>query len=255
MWGAAAAAQRSHSREKSVRPAMCLVSTYQLRCWSGARQNAPPEWPVDFELADATVYPFDLAHFDLLASRFGVMFFAEPELSFANMRKALRPTGRLAFACWREPREHPWMMAPLQAVYRHAPKLPQPAPRSAWAVLVRLRSARASDIGAAGFANIAMERAIWRSTSRSGADSMPPCTAHSKSVRRTARSRASPPTSALRLPILSGKLSHRWQGAERSARWLDLAGDGACFVKLQAWAAMQAVRLRCLAGSEALVSG
>src|SRR5262245_10091966 len=93
-----------------------------------ARQSAPAELPVDFVLADATIYPFDPASTDLLASRFGVMFFAEPSVSFANMRKALRPSGRLAFACWREPRANPWMMAPLQAVYKHVPKLPEQRP-------------------------------------------------------------------------------------------------------------------------------
>jgi SAM-dependent methyltransferase len=90
-----------------------------------ARASAPRDLPVDFALADATVYPFDPASFDLLASRFGVMFFAEPSRSFANLRKALRPSGRLAFACWREPRDNPFFMAPLQAVYKHVPKLPQ----------------------------------------------------------------------------------------------------------------------------------
>jgi ubiquinone/menaquinone biosynthesis C-methylase UbiE len=93
-----------------------------------ARQIAPGDLPIDFVLADATVHPFEPASFDLLASRFGVMFFAEPALSFANMRRALRPSGRLAFACWREPRENPWMMAPLQAAYQHVPKLPQLGP-------------------------------------------------------------------------------------------------------------------------------
>jgi SAM-dependent methyltransferase len=83
-----------------------------------ARQVTPAGLPVDFVLADATVYPFDPASFDLLVSRFGVMFFSEPALSFANMRKALRPSGRLAFACWREPRENPWLLAPLQAAYK-----------------------------------------------------------------------------------------------------------------------------------------
>ena len=53
---------------------------------------------VDFVLADATVYPFDPSSFELLASRFGVMFFAEPAVSFANMRRALRPSGRMAVA-------------------------------------------------------------------------------------------------------------------------------------------------------------
>ncbi|WP_407174774.1 class I SAM-dependent methyltransferase [Bradyrhizobium sp. STM 3562] len=93
-----------------------------------ARQNAPAELPVDFVLADATVYPFDAASFDLLVSRFGVMFFAEPAVSFVNLRKALRPSGRVAFICWREPRENPFFMAPLQAVYKHVPKLPPQGP-------------------------------------------------------------------------------------------------------------------------------
>ena len=61
-----------------------------------ARQLTPKDLPADYVLADATVYPFDPASFDLLASRFGVMFFADPVLSFANLRKSLRPTGRCA---------------------------------------------------------------------------------------------------------------------------------------------------------------
>jgi SAM-dependent methyltransferase len=93
-----------------------------------ARQSAPQDLSIDFVPADATVYPFEPASFDVLASRFGVMFFADPALSFANMRKALRPSGRLAFACWREPRENPFFMAPLQAAYKHVPKLPQQGP-------------------------------------------------------------------------------------------------------------------------------
>jgi SAM-dependent methyltransferase len=122
-----------------------------------ARQNVPAELPVDFALADATVHPFDPADFDLLASRFGVMFFAEPELSFANMRKALRPSGRLAFACWREPRENPWMMAPLQAVYRHAPKLPQPGPDDPGPFAFASEARVHRILSRAGFTGIAME--------------------------------------------------------------------------------------------------
>jgi SAM-dependent methyltransferase len=122
-----------------------------------ARQLAPRVLPVDFVQADATVYPFDPQSFDLLLSRFGVMFFAEPAVSFANLRNALRPSGRLAFACWREPRENPWMMAPLQAVYQHVPKMPPPGPDDpgpfAFASEERVRRI----IGAAGFKGVAME--------------------------------------------------------------------------------------------------
>jgi SAM-dependent methyltransferase len=93
-----------------------------------ARQLAPRELTVEFLLGDATVYPFEPGHAHLLFSRFGVMFFADPSRAFANMRVGLRPGARVAFACWREPRENPWMMLPLQAAYRHVPRLPEVGP-------------------------------------------------------------------------------------------------------------------------------
>src|ERR1700722_629229 len=92
-----------------------------------AREVTPKGAPVEFVLADATIHSFAPENFDLLASRFGVMFFADPASSFANLRRAFRRSGRLAFACWREPRENPFF-TPLQAVYRHVPKMPQPGP-------------------------------------------------------------------------------------------------------------------------------
>jgi len=122
-----------------------------------ARELTAKSLAADYVLADATVYPFDPRSFDLLVSRFGVMFFADPVLSFRNLRTALRPKGRLVFACWREPRENGWMMAPLMAVYKHVPKLPQLGPEDpgpfAFADEARVRRI----LGEAGFADIAME--------------------------------------------------------------------------------------------------
>ncbi len=122
-----------------------------------ARQVAPAGVPVEFVLADATVYPFEPESFDLLVSRFGVMFFADPVLAFANMRRALKPSGRLAFACWREPRENPWMMAPLQAVYRHVPKLPPQGPEDPGPFAFASEQRVHRILGEAGFMDIAME--------------------------------------------------------------------------------------------------
>jgi len=104
------------------------------------------------------VYPFDPASSDLLVSRFGVMFFAEPALSFANMRKALRPSGRLTFACWREPRDNPFFMAPLQAVYKHVPKLPQLGPDDPGPFSFASEARVNRILSEAGFSDIAMER-------------------------------------------------------------------------------------------------
>ena len=93
-----------------------------------ARQQASAGLPVEFALADATVYPFAPRAADLLFSRFGVMFFADPAQSFANMRGGLRAGARAVFACWRPPRDNPWLMLPLQAAYRHVPRLPEAGP-------------------------------------------------------------------------------------------------------------------------------
>jgi len=121
------------------------------------RQVAPAGLPVEFVLADATVHPFEPAGFDLLVSRFGVMFFAEPARSFANLHRGLRPSGRLAFACWRDPRENPFFMAPLQAAYKHIPKLPQLGPEDpgpfSFASEARVRRI----LGEAGFSGVEME--------------------------------------------------------------------------------------------------
>jgi SAM-dependent methyltransferase len=107
-----------------------------------ARQVAPEGLPLDFVLADATLYPFHPETFDLLISRFGVMFFADPVLSFANLRRALRPSGRVAFVCWREPRDNPWMMAPLHLSARA--KTAAGRAGGARSVRLRLRGARAA---------------------------------------------------------------------------------------------------------------
>jgi SAM-dependent methyltransferase len=50
-----------------------------------------------FVQGDAQVYPFAEAAFDVAISRGGVMFFADHTAAFANIRRALRPGGRLAF--------------------------------------------------------------------------------------------------------------------------------------------------------------
>jgi len=123
-----------------------------------ARQIAPQGLPLEFVLADATVHPFDPGTFDVLVSRFGVMFFAEPAVSFANMRRALRPDGRVTFACWREPRENPWLMTALQAVYKHVPKPPSPEPDEPGPFAFASEERVTRILREAGYKDIAMER-------------------------------------------------------------------------------------------------
>ena len=84
---------------------------------------------VDFENADAQTHVFH-ARFDLVFSRFGVMFFADPRAAFANLRSALRPGGRLAFLCWQPVAKNPWMMVPTAAAASHVELPPPPEPNA-----------------------------------------------------------------------------------------------------------------------------
>jgi ubiquinone/menaquinone biosynthesis C-methylase UbiE len=122
-----------------------------------AQERTPPGAPVRWIAADATVYPFESGGADLLFSRFGVMFFADPALSFANIRMALRSGGRLAFACWREPRQNPWLMLPLQAAYRHAPRLPELGPEDPGPFSFASEERVNRVLKTAGFSSIAMQ--------------------------------------------------------------------------------------------------
>lgn len=77
--------------------------------------------------ADAQIHDFGTATVDGVFSRFGVMFFHQPEAAFANLFRALKPGGRLAFVCWRPLAENAWMRTPLEAVLKVVPAPPPPA--------------------------------------------------------------------------------------------------------------------------------
>jgi SAM-dependent methyltransferase len=70
---------------------------------------------VELVRADAATHRF-ASGVDLIASRFGVMFFTDSIAAFTNLRRAVAPGGRLAFVCWREAERNPWITRPLRAI-------------------------------------------------------------------------------------------------------------------------------------------
>jgi SAM-dependent methyltransferase len=77
--------------------------------------------------ADAQVHAFEPNRFDLIASRFGVMFFADPVAAFRNLLGAARPRGGLCFACWAALEENRHWLIPYEVVLRHlGPPAPKP---------------------------------------------------------------------------------------------------------------------------------
>jgi SAM-dependent methyltransferase len=71
---------------------------------------------VTFERADAQAYRFPQGQFDLAISRFGTMFFADPVAAFANLGRALRPTGRLVMMVWQIHERNEWDVAIRQSL-------------------------------------------------------------------------------------------------------------------------------------------
>jgi SAM-dependent methyltransferase len=122
-----------------------------------ARERAPQNLPIRFERADATVYDFEPNGADLVASRFGVMFFADPARSFANLRRSLKPGGRLVFACWREPKQNPWLILPLREAGKHAPPLPETNPEDPGPFAFANEARVGKILSDAGFADIVLE--------------------------------------------------------------------------------------------------
>ena len=86
--------------------------------------EAPGAAPVTFVEAD--VEQADLGTFDAALSRFGVMFFPDSRRAFANIRRMLRPGGRLTFLCWRSLPENLWVQVPREAVMPLLPEVPPP---------------------------------------------------------------------------------------------------------------------------------
>lgn len=117
--------------------------------------DAGPRANIDWQEADAAACPFPAAAFDLLISRFGVMFFGDPVAAFQNMRQALRPGGRLAMLCWRPAKDNAWVAVPRAAILQIVPA-PAPMPPDAPGPFAFADAARVGAILAqAGFTAVA----------------------------------------------------------------------------------------------------
>ena len=75
---------------------------------------------VCFVRADAEI-ALPTNQYDFVFSRFGTMFFANPVAGLRNMRKALRPGGRMIHIVWRERADNPWLSMAKDIVLRFLP--------------------------------------------------------------------------------------------------------------------------------------
>lgn len=121
-----------------------------------------------FVVGDAANHPFAPASYDLVFSRFGVMFFGDPVAAFGNFRRALKPSGRVVFLCWRTPKENPWGLVPVRAAAPFLPPLPRPGPEDPGQYSFGDPARVERIVKAAGFGAISLEpldRPIWMGAS------------------------------------------------------------------------------------------
>jgi ubiquinone/menaquinone biosynthesis C-methylase UbiE len=76
-------------------------------------------------LADAQTHAFAPETFDVMISRFGVMFFADTVAAFANIKAALKPQGRIVMAAWGPAPDNPWFMLPAKAAKAQLGAMPK----------------------------------------------------------------------------------------------------------------------------------
>jgi SAM-dependent methyltransferase len=123
---------------------------------SRARALAPRDTPAQFRVADASSAELPEGAFDILFSRFGVMFFDDPTGAFAHMRRALRPGGRVAFVCWRGATENDWVRLPMGAIKDIVPPPAPPDPEAPGPFSFGDRGRVSRILTAAGFTDIAI---------------------------------------------------------------------------------------------------
>jgi SAM-dependent methyltransferase len=148
-----AKAVREHGRVVAVDISEPMLGAARQRVAEDGLHN------VTLLLGDAQVFAFEQATFDVATSRMGVMFFADPVTAFCNIAGALKPGGRLVFACWAPLEENRHWLISYDIALRH---LGQPAASTghtpgplAFADPDYIRRV----LAAAGFAEIMVERA------------------------------------------------------------------------------------------------
>jgi len=119
-----------------------------------ARQTAAAEGltNVEFRQADAQIHPFAAGGFDVVVSRLGSMFFGDPVAAFTNLRRALRPGGRLTLLTWQGLADNEWLTEFRRAL-ADGRDLPAPSPEAPSPFALADPRRASGILDAAGFAD------------------------------------------------------------------------------------------------------
>lgn len=132
------------------------VPAFVAQSWHAAEQMLIGN--VSFACRDAETSLLQ-NEFDYVFARFGTMFFANPVAGLRNMRKALKPGGRMTHVVWREREANPWLCAAREVLLTHLPSPDANAPTCGPGPFSMAdETANRAIMEAAGFSNIRFER-------------------------------------------------------------------------------------------------
>jgi ubiquinone/menaquinone biosynthesis C-methylase UbiE len=121
---------------------------------------------IDFRVADVESLPFPDNSFDVVSSRFGVMFFVDQVKAFRECLRVLKSAGRVSFVVWGS-REQPFLGSTIGILMKYL-EAPKPDPDAPHAFMFGERGLLTSKLQAAGFANAGEEvgqvKAHWEGT-------------------------------------------------------------------------------------------
>ena len=100
-----------------------LIAAAQERARQSGHAN------IGFTCSDATIAELPDAPYDRLFSRFGSMFFDEPQVAFSHLHGLLKQGARIDLAVWGPPRDNLWMMEMMGVVKNHV-DVPKAIPRA-----------------------------------------------------------------------------------------------------------------------------
>ena len=113
--------------------------------------------PACFLCDDAQTHAFEPDSFDLIASRFGVMFFNDPPAAFANLLRATRPGGAMRLVVWRSARENGFLTTAERAAEHLLPDITRRKDGVAGPFAFADRDAVKQMLVAAGWRNVQFE--------------------------------------------------------------------------------------------------
>ncbi len=130
-----------------------MVAAARLR----AEQAGMSAAQVSFICGNAESYAFEPGGFDMILSRFGVMFFDDPVRAFANLRRAAADDAALRLIIWRSPAENPFMTTAERAAAPLLPNLPPRVPNEPGQFGLADGERVSGILKASGWADIALE--------------------------------------------------------------------------------------------------